>query len=140
MRLFRRRETPTQRVRQMLMSRSRIQDGEMSGAELRSEIDHLIDLKERNKPLLELAGMEGWKQIEEDLGTRALAKLINLPKLISDRQWDQAEVDAAYILFANEVLGLVNEPLLESARVTLLLNTKLAMEEQLNREVEERHA
>ena len=136
MRLFRRREIPSERTRKMLMGRDRVMSGDLMWEEMQREIEKLIELRDRNKGILNLSRMEGWQEIEEELSFRALSKLKDLPDLVLKGESEKAVINASYIRFANELLGLVNEPLLESARCTDLINSVLTM--QRNYEEEKR--
>jgi len=134
MRLFRRKEVPSERLRRMLTSRAAVMSGDVYAGALQQKIDKLLALRDRNNGLRELSGTVGWQEIEEELSFSALTKLKGLPKLVIAGEWEKASAHASYITFVNEVLGLVSEPLLESARVTDLINTRLAAQRQYEEE------
>jgi len=128
MRLFRRKDGPSDRTRRMLMGRDRIMSGDLLWAEMQRELERLIVLRDRNRGLLDLSKTEGWQELEDDLSFHALTKLKELPDLVLKGEMEKAQIAASFIKFANQVLGLVNEPLLESARVTDLINNTLTMQ------------
>jgi hypothetical protein len=118
----------------MLMGTHRLAASDGYAGELQRDIDRLVLLKDRNSSLKDLSDHEGWCEVEEDLSLRALNKLKELPDLVTRGEWEKATEYASYIRFANQVLGLVNEPLLESARVEMLINSKLSMQRRFEEE------
>lgn len=129
-----RKSTPSSRTAELLGSRSRVQQilhGVLPGAHLQKEIDRMQNALAGNKPIKALSETEGWKQIEADLVQRAVPKLRGLCDLILQGKWDEAYADASYIKFANQILGLVNETLLESSLCSNLINSYISVQARL---------
>lgn len=134
-RLFRSQDTPRSRVNQISRGLQALESGEMDAEEVQREIDRLIELRDKNKDIHQMATTEGWKIVEGELAASALEQLCNIATtLVVENNVPKARAMAAYILFADALLSGVSEPLLASARVDRLLRTRLTMQEIFERE------
>lgn len=128
-------------VAQLLGTRSRLQQilsGRTVNAHLQKEIDRMQKTLGNLRPIKELSDTAGWKLIESDLSQRILLKLRGLSRLVLSGKWDEAIADSSYIENMNQVLGLVNETLLESARCGQLVNTYISAQERLEEDKQAR--
>lgn len=119
------------RIAQLRNGRVAIEQKRIIREHLDRELNFLIEVASKNINIKQLADSEGWREIERDLITRVAEQITELPQLVLDHP-EKAQAVAYSIIEKNAFLAMVNEPLLESTKVALMVEARLKGLEGLN--------
>ncbi len=124
---FRRREPSKSlwgRLAQLRNGRMAIETKRLVRQQLDDELSFLIAVASKNENISNLANTDGWREIERALITRVADQLRELPQLVIDNP-EKAQGVAWSIIEKDAFLRMVNEPLLESSKVALMVEARL---------------
>lgn len=112
------------RLMQLRNGRVAIEQKRVIREHLDKELQFLIEVAAKNLNIKQLSDSEGWREIEHDLITRVADQLRDLPQLVIDSP-EKAQAVAFSIIEKNAFLAMVNEPLLESTKVAMMVEARL---------------
>ena len=112
------------RLAQLRNGRVAIEQKRVIREHLDKELQFLIEVAAKNLNIKQLSDSEGWREIEHDLITRVAEQLRDLPQLVIDSP-EKAQAVAFSIIEKNAFLAMVNEPLLESTKVAMMVEARL---------------
>lgn len=112
------------RLAQLRSGRVAIEQKRVIREHLDKELQFLIEVAAKNLNIKHLSDSEGWREIEQSLITLVAEQLVDLPQLVIDNP-EKAQAVAFSIIEKNAFLGMVNEPLLESTKVAMMVEARL---------------